>query len=566
MARMYPNILSDDVASEAERLLYEQFRDELDNSYTVFHQVSWQAVDGQGRPRDGEADFIIAHPQRGIIVLEAKGGAIRCDPNTGKWTSIDRNGQVHSIKDPFYQARQSKYALLDQIEKMLNMPSRRINIIDAVAFPDVVIARSLPGLDKPRDIIMDQTDLLNISSWVGNCLAYSRGSDTQRDTAPGQEAIEALMELLGKSWELRPALWGEFRREQEQIIRLTEQQYVILNALSRHRRVLISGCAGSGKTMLAVEKAQRLARQKFRVLFTCYSKSLASDLRRKLPASENLHIFHFHGLCYDMADKANIMPDRPPKDDTEKQRLFFEQELPEALMEAVDRLQHIRYDAIIVDEGQDFLEDWWVSLQMLLREPDEGILYIFFDDNQRIYDRLAGFPIQDMPYSLTVNCRNTQSIHRQVVKFYNNPDNVPAVQGPPGRPIEIVYIESDNQLHLRLQEIIRHLIEKEQVPNDEIVVLSPLRQNSQLWTESLPPGSIILADIRPPKPNQIFATTIHDFKGLESAVIILVETERWPANLGELDSLLYVACSRACNHLIVILPNSASAKIRRRFS
>jgi superfamily I DNA/RNA helicase len=562
---MYPDKLSDDVVSEAERLLYEWFRDQLDNSYIVFHQVSWQALDGQRRPRDGEADFIIAHPQRGIMVLEAKGGAIRCDPSTGAWTSTDHSGQIHSIKDPFYQARQSKYALLEQIEKMLNMSGRRINIVDAVAFPDVVIARSLPGLNMPRDIIMDQTDLLNVSRWVGKCLAYRRGGDSQRDTAPGQETMEALMQLLGKTWELRPALWGEFRHEQIQFIRLTEQQYIILDALNRRRRVLISGCAGSGKTMLAVEKARRLAQQKFRVLFTCFNKSLAMDLRRQLPISDNFQIFHFHGLCYDLANKAGTLPTKPPKGDTQKRKLFVKQQLPEALMKAVDRLQHIRYDAIIVDEGQDFREDWWIPLQMLLRDPDEGILYIFFDDNQRIYDRLDEFPIQDIPYPLTVNCRNTQNIHKQVVKFYNNPDSVPAAQGPLGRPVEIVYLESDDQLHAKLQEIIRNLIEEEQVPNSEIVVLSPVRQNSQLWTESPSHSSIILTDTRPPRPGQVFATTIHDFKGLESAVIILVEIERWPSNSPEFEPLLYVACSRARNHLIAILSNSASTRIRKQF-
>jgi len=566
MAQMYPNKLKDDVGSEAEMLLYERLQNDLDDAYVVFHQVNWQTLDGQGRPRDGEADFVIAHPQRGIMVLEVKGGTIRCNPRTGDWTSTDRRGNVHSIKDPFYQARQSKYVLLDALEKMLNMPSRRINIVDAVAFPDVVIADTLPGLDKPRDIVLDQTDLLNLSAWVGRCLAYGRGADSQRDTAPGQGAMEALMNLLGKTWELRPALWGEFRREQEQLIRLTEQQYVVLNILNRRRRVLISGCAGSGKTMLAVEKAQRLARQKFRVLFTCYNKSLSMDLRQKLPVSDNFQIFHFHGLCYDLADKANIMPAKPPKDDTRKRKQFFEQELPEALLEAVDRLRHIRYDAIIVDEGQDFLEDWWISLEMLLRDPDEGILYIFFDDNQRIYDRLDKFPIQDTPFPLTINCRNTQSIHRQVVKFYNSPDNLPTVQGPLGRPVEVVEIESSDYLHSELQDIIQRLVEEEQIPNKEIVILSPLRQNSLLWTETPLHGTVTLTGTRPPEPNQVFATTIHDFKGLESTVIILVEVERWPSKLVELDSLLYVACSRARNHLIVILPANAPAKIRRHFA
>ena len=44
-----------------------------------------------------------------------------------------------------------------------------------------------------------------------------------------------------------------------------------------------------------------------------------------------------------------------------------------------------RYDALIVDEAQDFHPDWWVPLQLLLEDPDEGSLYVFYDDNQRIF-------------------------------------------------------------------------------------------------------------------------------------------------------------------------------------
>lgn len=563
MARMYPNQISDNVPSEAERILYARFRDDLDNSYVVFHGVTWQSVDGNGRPRDGEADFIIAHPDRGIIILEVKGGAIRCDPHQDRWTSQDRKGQVHTIKDPFYQARQSKYVLLDSLNDMLNRPPRHINVIDAVAFPDVDVVSQLPGLNKPRQIVLDRGDLLNVSAWVGQCLAYGRGADNSRDVAPGPEAMTALMNLLGKTWELRPVLWGDFRHEENQLIQLTQQQYMILDVLNRQRRVLISGCAGSGKTMLAIEKARRLSQQKFRVLFTCYNKSLARDLRRKFPQTEYLRIAHYHGLCYEMAEEAGMMPKKPQ--DAQAQKLFFEQELPEALLEAANRLPHVRYDAIIVDEGQDFVEEWWIPLQTLLRDPDNGILYIFFDDNQRIYQRLDGFPVQSEPYILSTNCRNTQNIHKKVVKFYTGADAMlPTVKGPLGRPVEIVKIKDSAQLITTVHELCRHLVTEEKIPSDEIVVLSPIRQKSQLSGRQL--STISLTNTWPPPAGQVFATTIHDFKGLESAVVILVETEQWRFGWADLESLLYVACSRARHHLLIVLPENAPAKLHNMFT
>ena len=166
--------------------------------------------------------------------------------------------------------------------------------------------------------------------------------------------------------------------EKGEFIRLTRQQYLILEVLNRQRRAAICGCAGSGKTMLAAEKATRLAHQGFRVLLTCFNKDLAADLRRRLNPSPNLFIAHFYDLGYRLAKRANVLP---VSEDDEK---FFSRQLPEALMEAADALE-VSYHAIVVDEGQDFRDSWWLPLQMLLRDPDNGILYIFFDDNQRLY-------------------------------------------------------------------------------------------------------------------------------------------------------------------------------------
>jgi hypothetical protein len=560
MARMYPDELRPDTKSDAERLLYEAFRDKLDNSYTVFHSVAWQSLDGEGRPRDGEADFVIAHPKRGILVLEAKGGAIEYDPSTDCWTSTDRHGQVYEIRNPFAQVRYSKYALEERLQIMLHMPARRINVGHAVAFPDVVVGEPWLGPDKPRHIILDKTDLADLSGWVGRVLAYYRGKARQRDTAPGQKAVRALMQLLGKTWELRPALWGDFVQEREQIIRVTEQQYSILDALQRQRRAAIWGCAGSGKTMLAVEKATRLARQGFRVLLTCFNKHLAADLQARLKLRANLDVANFHALCYDLAQRAGVLPEKRDDD------VFFNQQLPEALMEAAGALD-VRYDAIIVDEGQDFGENWWIPLQMLLRDPDDGILYIFFDDNQRLYVRHGAFPIQQPPYLLSVNCRNTQNIHQVVMKFYEAEGAEEALyaRGPLGRPVAVVPYPGSQGLQITLQEVLRILSVEQQVPAGEIVVLTSRLRSKRRLLDGSASGGLRLTDTWPTPRGQVYCTTVYDFKGLERAVVILADIGRWPSEWDEMVRLLYVGCSRARNHLIVLLEENAPAKVRRAF-
>ena len=66
------------------------------------------------------------------------------------------------------------------------------------------------------------------------------------------------------------------------IEQLTEEQYVILDYLKRHRRAAISGSAGSGKTLVALEKAIRLYRDGFSVLFLCHNPYLANSLRLRV--------------------------------------------------------------------------------------------------------------------------------------------------------------------------------------------------------------------------------------------------------------------------------------------
>ena len=75
-----------------------------------------------------------------------------------------------------------------------------------------------------------------------------------------------------------------------------------------------------------------------------------------------------------------------------------------------------------------------------------------------------------------------------------------------------------------------------------------------------------LTDACPPPPGRVYCTTVYDFKGLESAVVILADIRRWPPEWDEMVRLLYVGCSRARNHLIVLVDQNAPARVRRAFT
>ena len=536
MVRMIPDRLRPDTKSHAEQVLYHAFERQLPDPFVVFHQVPWQHRDLRNGARDGEADFIIAHQDLGILILEVKGGQIRYDGTSDRWFS-----NQHEIHDPVRQVRESKYSLLRFLQERPFWRNRWITVGDAVAFPDVVAPQGVLRPDVHRACVLDKIDLSDLSGWVQRAFAHFAGQDTSRG-APGRQGIDELRQLLSPSLELRPLLGASIAEESEEFIRLTENQFRLLRLIGRERQVAISGCAGSGKTLLAVEKARRLSQQGLRVLLTCYNVNLATFLRAELSDSPTVHVAHFHGLCVDLTRQAGIK--LPPPG--ERNQTFFDTEAPELLIRAADRLDW-RVDALIVDEGQDFQEHWWLALRLLLRDPDHGLFYIFFDDNQDLYRSTSRLPLDTAPFPLDENCRNTQHIHSLVSKFYRGQGPILS-RGPEGRTIERLHYQDQRDLHKQLRKIIHQLIVIEGVDPADIVVLSPYSpEKSALWSMGNV-GNYRLNE-HPGGTGEILCTTIHQFKGLESPVIVLAELDQ---HVVDLNSLLYVGVSRASSHLVIL--------------
>ena len=551
MARMYPDRPRLETKSQAELKLYRAFEEALPDDYVVFHSVAWLARDLRSGAQDGEADFVVVHPTRGVLVIEVKGGRITYDGATSRWYSNE-----HSIQDPFEQARGNKFSLLAKLKDLPYWRNRWLTIGHAVAFPDVVVKHDL-RLDAPQDIILDARDLMTLRSWVDAAFAYYSTRDAQAGS-PGQSGAEELVRLLSPSWELKSVLGTQFLPEDQAIIRLTEEQFSLLDLLSEHRRVAISGCAGSGKTTLALEQAKRLGGQGYRVLLTCFNRHLAEFLRSDEDLPRTVEVAHFNGVCVRLAGQAGLPTEAPSDPDARK--LWYDRTHPDLLLQAVDRLG-AQYDAIIVDEGQDFLADWWLPLMCLLPDPDHGILYIFHDDNQNLYQTDANLPSGMEHYTLRRNLRNTQSIHRAFLPFYHS-SVIPTAKGPEGREPEVTFYASEQALKEGLRKTLHRLVFEEDVPAEDIVVLTPRARNTSVLWRWPNLGNLRLTEQWPPRSNEVYCTSIYLFKGLESPVVILVEL--YPSRNQDIEALLYVGCSRARNHLIVFAEDGLPANIRSR--
>lgn len=544
---MIPERPSNATESRAELRLFERFRDETDDDLVAFHHVAWLLPGERGRPEQGEADFVVAHPDHGLLVVEVKGGTISYDAEKGQWWSRGQEGD-HRIKDPFAQARRASHSLRRALERGRRVSDNSFFIGYAVAFPDTRTSAGRLKLDAPREIVLDGDDMSHLAQRVSRLLAYWRGRAGQR--ALGDAGLRRVEQVLANSFSLRAPLAVEFAEEERELLRFTEEQYFVLDMLARHTRAAIAGCAGSGKTFLAAEKARRLATQGFLVLVLCFNRFLAEHLRRGLEDAEGVDVFSYDALCHAIIREVGIdLPEAPgPGEEGE-----FYRELRRLFAENVD-VAAGRYCALIVDEAQDFNEDWWLPLQLLLEDPDRSPLYVFYDDNQRIFPVPKNLPVVDEPFYLTRNCRNTQAINRLVNAFYKG-ETIEAL-GPPGVPLDSHFYGTERELLGQLDTSVRGWVEEAEVPPEQIALLTPRGANrSVLWrVDSL--GGVALTD-DPWERGKLLRSSIHKFKGLERLVVAVVELE------GVRDDVCYVGFSRPNVFLSVFAPESARHRLSR---
>jgi hypothetical protein len=557
MAKIYPERFPSWAAEQANRSAEQKVFEtlaQLPDPFVVFYSVAWQVRRSGQEAQDGEADFIVAHPQYGVMILEVKGGRIRYDATEDQWYSLDRHEEEHPIKDPIQQARNSKGALLSKLRELPGWDGRYLTIAYMVVFPDVLAASTDLAPDFPRALLIDANDIGNLTERLEQGFSWFAGEEGRRG-ALGAERLRLLDALLARSFTLRSPLGVELEQEEYHILQLTEQQMGVLRFIQSHRRALIEGCAGSGKTTLALEKARQLSEQGFDTLLLCFNSPLAEHLRQRAP--EAVEVFHFHGLCKHLAQKAGqgYRASRNEQD-------WFDRVLPEMLLDALIELGP-QYDAVIVDEGQDFRDEWWDVVQELLRDKETGIWYVFFDNNQNVYRRHASLErlMSSPPFTLNENCRNTRAIHEVVRQFHTTPHLLTS-RAPQGRAPEIFYFSSEQEQETLLKQILHRMVNEEGVQPSYVTLLTTRSPEKTVCRPGRKMGNFVLMEWGDPnlRKNDIRVSSAHRFKGLENRAVILTGLE--DNDPDWLNPILYVACSRARTHLIIVAHERSRAHLQ----
>ena len=566
----------------AERLVVKRLRAVVDPDVVILDRVQWLLRE-RGAVRNGEADVVIGDPARGILVIEVKSGEIRRDGNGTWWAGPNRLD-----RSPFDQARDNRYNLLKKLHELPDWPADLKPISGhAVAFPDVDLDTmrgrlGLLGLDADSELVADQSMFVDSDEGRAELrafvdAAFASWGQHPKERAPGQAAIDLLRAVGSQPFEMHSMLRNELVEGEHEVLRLTDGQLQVLNLLRGQRRASIVGGAGTGKTLLAAEKARRLAREGFRTLLVCFNAPLARVLADELESTARdtglLDVKTFHQLCEDLGREADVLAARPEPPTQE----WWNRTLPRALDDAVARLQP-RYHAVVVDEGQDFAVDWLASLDGLLVDGREDVLYVFHDPAQAIFREDVVGQLGLTEYPLDLNCRNAAPIHTVVSRFAEGGLASEALRSG-GRVPELIEAAPGAGTVEALRTVLHRLraIDGEAVNPWDIAVLTAAKlEESAVW---LAPGRQygnevlgnpayddaghhlgLPANLAPPLPDDvILCETIRRFKGLEKPVIVLVELRE---DDPKLERMLYVGASRARQHLMVIAPSAVLDRLR----
>ncbi len=352
MPRLIPEAPS--FVTESERLVWEALRGGLGPDDVLI--ASLRITDER---KDHEADLVVLMPDLGVVVLEVKGGSVWYDD--GWW--IKRGGEDTRV-DPVAQARDSKYALRTFVEQRWSRG--RVAWAHGVVAPHSTFDPDFAVPDLPRVALHDLSSMEDLAAAVReNAVALAQGA-----RAPSADEVDLVVDVLTGAHASFDVV-AEAAEREATADRLTQEQAMLLRVTRLIHRVEVRGGAGSGKTMLALAQAKQLTRGTAdvparRVALLCYSLGLAEFLKREVASWGRRERPAFVGTFHEFG----VQWGAPAQGDRQDSH-FWEVELPETMAELAAQLPDgHRYDAIVVDEAQDFADLWWQPLLKSMRDEE----------------------------------------------------------------------------------------------------------------------------------------------------------------------------------------------------
>jgi hypothetical protein len=529
----------------------------LSAGFIVMHSLPWvnPARDDLDAPgREGEADFLIFHRQHGLLIIEVKGGEITLKGR--EWYRYVKS-DLKPIKDPVRQARRSLWAFKARIKHVCGETVADQTMISvAIAFPHCLF-KDRPPPDLPRDAIITMDDMATIEEAI--LRAYRAGGGLRREMSALE--FEAVRRALAPEFRVYEPLRLSVDMNADMLARLTRQQLQVLRGFDSNPRAVIEGVAGSGKTLLAMQRARSFASKSPTVLLTCFNAELAKWMHEQMAEDlvENggkIKVSNFHRLAAELCKQAGIdfsVNDADPG-------RWWDEIAPDLLAQAaLDLCGGVQpYTALVVDEAQDFSPGWWDALDYLW--DNKGPIWAFLDKAQSLRRDPLDPPINGaFRFALDVNCRNT----RRIVACANAAAGVVSEAfelAPLGRPPKVIMPSNPAAISGLVQTEVRTLLSDHRLEPRQIAIIGPAsKAKGPLGNVAAIAGVPLVEDASLWREGKgVLCSTARSFKGLEADVVVLCDF----SGVGHLFTVsdLYVALTRARSFLIIVAHNRTATE------
>lgn len=524
MAHMLPEKPRNFSTNSLEDVMFEALM-QLPDEYYVFHSFKIVTV-RDDMLQESETDFVIFNPGKGIICLEAKAGHIYC--KNEEW--FYGSGIRMSHEGPYRQAASNKWKLMQYIsDKHMDDIKDSCKFIHAVWFPSID-EEELKKIDFPSDadraITLTSEALSETQKYIDRLYAVEIKKGFQTDLS-GYQVKRILNSILCPSFDLVPSTKNELELKRKVFNRLLREQARLLDYLEEQQCAVINGVAGSGKTMIALEKARRCSEKGESVLFLCYNRYLRDYLKNNYK-DDNIVFYTIDGLACKLCETST--PDIK-KLGERLEELFLEGGFP--------------YKHVIIDEGQDFGKDEIEEANIIglletivLDDSIGGTFYVFYDKLQLVQGTKIPEYIQeaDCRLSLYKNCRNTENIAVTSLRPFPDVRKPKLFDAALKGDAPTMYISGS--ISATKQYIDKLLDEYQTDKVDDIVILTCKTEENSALTSFVSEGRYKY------KKKEYLCTTSRKFKGLEADVIVLIDVDK-DVLLSDAINVFYVGASRA---------------------
>ena len=502
--------------------------EKLPDDYYVFHSFRITSVK-QGILHENETDFVVFNRKKGLLCLEAKAGHVKY--SGGEWR-YSNNTPMHN-GGPFNQADANKWKLMKYFENRGETAFLdKCKFLHAVWFPSIdrvyLSHLALPP-EADKSLILTKEALEDPTPFIEKIFEIDLPGGKKTDVSK-TECDRIVRNVLCPEFDVFPS--ASFDADLKKIVfhRLLREQAGILNFLNEQKTAVINGAAGTGKTMIAAEKALRHAVEGERVLFLCYNAQL-KDYLEKNYSNENIEFYTISGFACKLCSTAEA--------DYEKLKnkledMYLSEQFP--------------YKHVIVDEGQDFGMDDIEEADILQVLKDiivdntklDGTFYIFYDKLQLIQSKSVPKYIEDADCKLTLyrNCRNTENIATTSLKPVSGREPKLFEDSVSGTPARFCFCDAD-----KVADNVDACIG--QLAADgfkDIVILSCKTEATSDLSNYIDSGKY---------RGKYRFSTCRKFKGLEADAVVLVDVDAETFNKDSV-LLFYVGASRARIKLDVI--------------